>query len=298
MKVLLTGSSGQLGKEIIRTKPKGINLIKPNRSLLDLKNPELCYKYVERIKPDWLINCGAFTNVEEAEINQNVTYLINSVSVKHLAESIKAINGKFLQISTDYVFGGTKNKPYLPEDIKSPLNIYGKSKSDAEDFIKEIFKDNNDGFIIRTSWLMGPTGKNFALKMLHLLSNNEKINVINDQIGAPTTTFTLAKACWETIIFNSSGKLTPPILHFTNEGEASWFDIAIEIERVTKDLGLINKKILINPISSSEYKLVAKRPKYSVLDSQRSFESISFKKQHWKKAIQHLFKEYKKNSTN
>ena len=144
---------------------------------------------------------------------------------------------------------------------------------------------------------MGPTGKNFALKMLNLLANNKKINVINDQIGSPTTTSTLAKACWETISLNLKGNSTPSILHFANEGEASWFEIAVEIEKITKDLGLINKKILINPISSSEYKLSQRGSIFS-LRFTKIFESISFKKQHWKKAIQYLFKEYKKNSIN
>lgn len=294
MKILLTGSSGQLGTAIIKTKPKGINLIEANRSLLDLKEPDLCHQYIEKIKPDWLINCGAYTNVDQAENNTNLAYLINSLSVKHLAESIKGINSKFIQLSTDYVFDGTKNKPYVPEDLKSPINVYGKTKSAAEDFVKEIFKDNHNGIIIRTSWLMGPTGKNFALKMLNLLANNKKINVINDQIGSPTTTSTLAKACWETISLNLKGNSTPSILHFANEGEASWFEIAVEIEKITKDLGLLNNEILINPISSSEYKLNAKRPKYSVLDCKSSFESISLKNLHWKKAMQNLFIEYKK----
>lgn len=297
MKILLTGSSGQLGKEIIKTKPKGINLISANRHSLDLTDLDLCYNYIQKIKPDWLINCGAYTNVENAESNKNIAYLVNSLSVKNLAESIKGINSKFIQLSTDYVFDGTKNKPYVPKDIKSPINIYGETKSAAEDFIQDIFKDTNNGIIIRTSWLMGPTGKNFALKMLNLLSNNEKINVINDQIGSPTTTSTLAKACWETISVNSKGESTPSILHFANEGEASWFEIAVEIEKITKDLGLLNKTILINPISSSEFKLAAKRPKYSVLDSRSSFESISLKNQHWKSAIQLLFMEYKKTLT-
>lgn len=297
MKVLLTGSSGQLGKAIIKAKPKGINLIEANRSLLDLNEPDLCQKYIKKIKPDLLINCAAYTNVDKAENNRKLAYLINSLSVKYLAESIKEINSKFIQLSTDYVFDGAKNKPYLPEDLKSPINVYGETKSEAEDFIKEIFKDDQNGIIIRTSWLMGPTGKNFALKMLNLLSRNEKIDVINDQIGSPTTTFTLAKACWESISFHLKGKLNHSIFHFANEGEASWFEIAVEIEQITKDLGLLDKKILINPVASSEYKLAAERPKYSVLDSKSSFESIALENQHWKNEMRNLFIEYKKTLT-
>ena len=295
MKVLLTGSSGQLGREIINLKPAGINLIKPNRFCLDLSNPKSCQSYIERIKPDWIINCGAYTNVEKAESEKELAYLINSLSVKNLAESIKKINSKFIQISTDYVFDGNQNRPYLPDDLKSPINVYGNTKSIGEDFIKKIFKNNNEGIIIRTSWLMGPTGQNFALKMLNLLSSKKKINVINDQIGSPTTTYSLAKACWETINLNSKGKSLPPILHFANEGEASWFDIAIEIEKIAKELRLINNPVRINPISSSNYPTTAKRPKYSVLDCKSSLQSISFKNIHWKSALKLLFLEYKRN---
>ena len=297
MKVLLTGSSGQLGKAIIKAKPKGINLIKANRSLLDLTEPDLCQKYIKKINPDLLINCAAYTNVDKAEKNRKLAYLINSLSVKYLAKSIKEINSKFIQLSTDYVFDGSKNMPYLPEDLKSPINVYGETKSLAEEIINEIFKDDQNGIIIRTSWLMGPTGKNFALKMLNLLSSNEKIDVINDQIGSPTTTFNLAKACWKSISFHLKGKLNHSIFHFSNEGEASWFEIAVEIEKIAKDLGLLDKKILINPISSSEYKLAAERPKYSVLDSKSSFESIALENQHWKNAMRNLFIEYKKTLT-
>ncbi len=295
MRVLLTGSSGQLGKELIKIKPNGYNLITTKRSLLDLSNPSSCYDYIQKIKPDWLINCGAYTNVDNAESNKNEAYSINSLSVKYLAESIKEINSKFIQISTDYVFDGKKNSPYLPDDMKSPINVYGETKSIGEEFLKDIFKDSCNGIIIRTSWLMGPTERNFALKMLSLLSTKKKVNVINDQIGSPTTTLTLAKACWETISVNSKGKSIPLILHFANEGEASWFDIALEIEKIAKDLGLLNKPTIINPIASSEYHSVAKRPNYSVLDCRCSFESISMKSMHWRRAIKLLLMEYKRN---
>tara|TARA_A100001388_G_scaffold189430_1_gene142455 strand:+ start:1602 stop:2498 length:897 start_codon:yes stop_codon:yes gene_type:complete len=295
MKVLLTGSSGQLGREIIHLKPSGINLVKANRFCLDLSNPESCQSYIKRIKPDWIINCGAYTNVEQAESEKELAYLINSLSVKYLAESIKNINSKFIQISTDYVFNGNQNSPYLPEDLKSPINVYGKTKSIGEDFINKIFKNNNKAIIIRTSWLMGPTGQNFALKMLDLLSSKEKVNVIDDQIGSPTSTNTLAKACWQTINLNTKGKSLPPILHIANEGEASWFDIAIEIKKIAKDIGLIQKPVTINPISSSNYPTKAKRPKYSVLDCKSSLQSISQKNNHWKSALKLLFLEYKRN---
>lgn len=295
MKIILTGSTGQLGREIIKNKPNGFELIEAPRSILDLSDPVSCGNFILNNKPDYLINCAAYTNVEKAESEKELAYLINTKSVKYLAESTRKINGTFIQLSTDYVFDGSKKLPYLPFDSKSPLNIYGKTKSNAEDLIIDIFKDTGKGKIIRTSWLMGPIGNNFALKMLGLLSEKKKISVINDQMGAPTTTKTLALACWKTINVISSGVILPSILHYTNQGEASWYEIAIEILKIGKKLQLLESIPEISPVTSMEFPTNALRPKYSVLDSNKSLESISFESQHWVDAIESLFYEYKNN---
>ena len=295
MKVILTGTTGQLGREIIKNKPNGFELIEAPRSILDLSDPISCRNFILNNKPDYLINCAAYTNVEKAESERELAYLINAKSVKYLAESIRKINGTFIQLSTDYVFDGSKKIPYLPDDSKSPLNIYGKTKSNAEDFIIDIFKDTGKGKIIRTSWLMGSIGNNFALKILRLLSEKKKISVIHDQMGAPTTTKTLALACWKTINVISNGVILPSILHYTNQGEASWYEIAIEILKIGKKLQLLESIPEIIPVTSLEFPTNALRPKYSVLDSNKSLELISFQSQHWVDAIESLFYEYKNN---
>ena len=295
MKILITGCNGQLGKEIINIKPKGVDLIETPRSQLDLSKPHLCENFVLKIKPDWIINCAAYTNVDKAEEESNLAYLINSLSVKNLANAIKKINGNFIQISTDYVFDGKQKKPYLPNQSRSPLNVYGKTKALGEDFVLDTFKNTNKGLIIRTSWLMGSTGMNFALKMLNLFDSKNELNIINDQIGAPTTTSTLAKACWESIKAISEGKKLPSILHITNYGEASWYDLALKVYDLSQTLKLISSSIKINPIKSSQYPSLANRPKYSVLDCQNSFKFISLKNQHWEKALEQMLYDYKEN---
>ena len=297
MKVLLTGSSGQLGREIIKSKPMSYEIIESNRSVLNLRNPVSCKNYVLANKPDFLINCAAYTDVEKAESEKELANLINAKSVKYLAESMRQINGNFIQLSTDYVFDGRKKMPYFPEDSKKPLNIYGKTKSIAEDFIRDIFKDSQKGKIIRTSWLMGSVGNNFALKMLKLFSQRDEINVINDQIAAPTTTKTLALACWKTIDLIDSGFVLPNILHYTNSGQASWYEIANKIFKTGKKLNLLESNPKIKPVTSIEFPTKAIRPSYSVLDSSNSFKSISFKSDYWEDAIESLLLEFKNNLT-
>tara|TARA_Y100000991_G_scaffold18697_1_gene12255 strand:+ start:522 stop:1418 length:897 start_codon:yes stop_codon:yes gene_type:complete len=292
MKVLITGCDGQLGNEIIKSKPNGISLISTNKENFDLKDLSKCRNFILNKKPNWIINCAAYTKVDKAESERNLAYMINALSVKNLAEAMKEINGNFIQISTDYVFNGKKNIPYQPNDIKSPINIYGETKSLAEDFLKEIFKNSGKGIIIRTSWLMGSTGQNFALKILKLLLEKKSINIIDDQIGSPTTTKTLAKACWSTIKTVSKGKKIPSILHCTNSGKASWYEIALEINKIARNLGIINYPITINPIKSSDYQTLAKRPRYSVLDSKESLESIFLEVDCWEKSLEALFLDY------
>ncbi len=294
MKILITGSNGQLGKEIIKNQPFGVDLLKTTKAELDLKEPNKCYEYVMSKKPDWVINCAAYTNVEKAESDKDLSYLINSLSVKSLAEATKRIDSNLIQFSTDYVFNGKKKQPYLPDDLKSPLNIYGQTKSFGEDYVKDIFNNSSKGIVIRTSWLMSSIGNNFATKILKLLAKNDRVNIINDQIGAPTSTKILAKACWQAIKLISGGKTLPPILQITNSGEASWYDIAVEIYKTSKEIGLLDNTVEINPIKTSEYKSKVIRPYYSVLDCKESFEELLMKSYDWEKAIKDLISDYQK----
>jgi len=215
-------------------------------------------------------------------------------TIKSLAEATKRIDGNFIQFSTDYVFNGTKKNPYLPDDIKSPLNIYGETKSFGEDFVKDIFKNSSKGIIIRTSWLMSSIGNNFAVKILNLLAKNKKINIIEDQVAAPTSTKILSKACWQAIKLISEGEKLPTILHVTNSGQASWYDISIEIYTIAKDIGLLESTVEINPIKTFEYNSKVIRPHYSVLNCQESFESLLINNYDWKKAINDLVIDYQR----
>ena len=199
MKILLIGSTGQLGREIIKSSPKNISLITPSRIDFDLTNANECYEYILNLSPDWIINSGAYTNVEEAETEQDIAFKINALGPQILAKALSISGGKLLQISTDYVFSGKQNYPYATNQRVSPINTYGISKAEGEEYIKQYLPDNNQSNILRTSWLVGPNGNNFAIKIMQLLNNRDEIKVICDQISSPTTTLSLADAIWNTI---------------------------------------------------------------------------------------------------
>ncbi len=291
MRVLLTGGSGQLGKSILDLKPKEIEIFKPNKLELNLFSEDSCYEAIFKYKPDWIINCAAYTNVDKAEQEKDVAYKINSLAPKYFANAIKEYSGNFLQISTDYVFDGLKGSPYKPNDLKSPINFYGYTKAKGEDFITELLSDSKKVNIIRTSWLMSPYGKNFALTILKKLNEQKELKIISDQVGSPTTTYILAKACWQTIVLKSKGYEIPEIMHCTNSGVASWYNIASALEEIARELNLIKNQVNILPIKSEEYPTLAKRPFYSVLDYSYSLQRLSIKPIKWRNAILNLLNE-------
>ncbi len=293
MKILLIGSTGQLGREIIKSSPNDIYLITPSRLEFDLKKTKECYEYILNLSPDWIINSGAFTNVEKAEIEEELAYKINALGPQILAKALSKSGGKLLQISTDYVFNGQQNYPYKTDQKVSPINKYGFSKAKGEEYIKQYLPSNNQSNILRTSWLVGPNGNNFALKIMQLLNNRDEIKVICDQISSPTTTLSLADAIWKTIKKNEEytkkNKSFPIINHFCNDGLASWYDLAVTIKDICLETGLIKKAGEIKPIQSNEYPSKTQRPKYSVLDTFKTKKTIGLKNSHWRNELLKCF---------
>ena len=298
MNILLTGFSGQLGKSIISSKPKDIKIICKDKLELDLLSRESCLKVIKDIRPDWIINCAAYTNVDRAEEEKELAYKVNSLAPKFLSEAIKNYGGDLLHISTDYVFDGKKNTPYNPNENKSPICSYGYTKAKGEDFICDTLSGLDKGNIIRTSWLMSSCGNNFALKIIQKLKSNEKLNIIYDQLGSPTTASTLAYGCWKTIILKNKGVKLPSIMHFTNSGVASWYDIAISIDEIGREFKLLKETNSIIPIETKEYQSAATRPKYSVLNSFESFDKLSIKPIYWREALKKVLFELKNSTIN
>ena len=281
MKVLLTGSQGQLGFSIQKSTPKGVELLSLNKNQFDLSQTNKIKKILESIRPDFIINCGAYTNVDMAEDEKEKVMKINANSVKEISLYLKQNGGNLIQISTDYVFDGLKVNAYKVNDKVSPINQYGLSKAKAEKFIKEILGETNQSVIIRTSWLMGTISNNFLLTMIKLHQTKKEINVVSDQISCPTSTKTLAKACWKVIKLKMEKNLYKfnfmPILHWCDNGIASWYDIAQAIGEISEKNGLVDYPAIINPIKSENYPSKAKRPNFSLLDCSSSKELLDFK---------------------
>jgi len=293
MKILLTGGSGQLGQEIIKYKPKGAKIFYPSRNILDLSDYMACKKIVEDHKPDWVVNCGAYTQVDDAEKNIELSQKINGYAPAAFTEAINRLNSNLLHISSDYVFDGNQNFPYKENQTRNPLSQYGWSKALGEELIEKKINDKEKANILRTSWVIGPRGNNFILKMLKLHSQKETLKVVTDQIGCPTSTIDLAKVIWKIVELKKKKKL-PFILHWSDAGVASWFDIAVAVGELAKELDINKNEATIFPINTSDYPTPAKRPKYSLLNTQETSRILELNGAHWRKNLREILIEYKK----
>lgn len=254
MKVLITGSNGQLGLELSKQLNviSGYDVIKTDRENLNILDFKSVNDAITRENPDIVINCAAHTAVDLCENDIENAYKINALGPRNLAIACEKIGSKFVQVSTDYVFDGSGKRPYREDDMTCPNSIYGTSKLMGEKFTKEFCSKY---FIVRTAWLYGD-GNNFVKTMLKLSETNNELNVVDDQVGSPTSTVDLAKAIIELMNTEYYGTY-----HGTCEGQCSWYDFAKKIFK------LKNIDIKVNPVTSEEFKRPAPRPAYSVLDN-------------------------------
>ncbi len=293
MKVMLTGAAGQLGQALIATKPvllgdQTFHLISLTRSELDLGNLDACRNAVDRYLPDWVISAGAYTAVDQAEHEPDLVSTVNVDAPATFAEQLALRGGKILQLSSDFVFNGVQGKPYLPTEAVSPISIYGQTKAASEAAVFEILE--NRAFVMRTSWVYGPVGNNFLLTMLRLHKEKSQINVVADQVGSPTSTLSLASACWRLIdvATRKTKSSLSPISHWSDAGVASWYDFAELIGSQALDIGLLKKRAKVIPISSSEYPLIAQRPSFSVLDCRQTMQELALEPMHWVDALRQV----------
>jgi len=273
MRVLITGVEGQLGYDVKRALDiENYDIHAFGRTSLDVTNENDVNQMVNEIFPEVIIHCAAYTNVDEAESNEDRAFHINAQGTKYLAKAAEAIGSKIVYISTDYVFDGTATEPYQASDKKSPLGVYGKSKSLGEDYIKQYASKY---FIIRTAWVYGSNGNNFVKTMLKLAKSHKELKVVNDQKGSPTYTYDLAKLISGIIKTENYG-----IYHGTNSGECTWYEFAKTI------FSIKGIHIDVNPCSTEEFPRPAPRPRFSVLGHQSLVENDFASLRHWKTALQ------------
>ena len=288
MKILITGSSGQLGKAVISQKPKDFQLLLPKRKELDLSDQVNCLNYIEKNRPEFVINCGAFTNVDLAENQPDLCFEINAKAPITFAKVLKEYGGKFLQISSDYVFDGCKNSPYEVKDIRNPISKYGFSKAICEENLEKILTPNNQLIILRTSWLVGPKGNNFLLTMLKLHKEKDFLSVVSDQVGAMSSTFDVAAICWSIINNWNSISKRNFINHWTCNGITSWYDIAVAIGDIATKYQILKSPAEIIPIKTENYPTLAKRPKYSILDCTSTKEILNLNGKYWRHELENI----------
>lgn len=274
--ILVTGSNGQLGKELqqLADAYPQYKFVFASREDLKLHHFPLVENFFLTVKPQYCINCAAYTAVDKAVNEQDLAMLVNGEAVGHLAAICKKYQTKLIHISTDYVFDGESEIPYKEEDATNPMNVYGKSKLLGEQL---CIKENEASIIIRTSWVYSSFGNNFVKTMMRLMRERNEINVVNDQIGSPTYAADLAKAILDVI---ASGKWESGIYHYSNEGKISWYEFAVAIKE------MMNSNCKINPISTSAYPTPAKRPHFSLLNKQKIADVFGIQVPYWKESLQ------------
>jgi len=285
--ILLTGCNGQLGTAIQRcwgasAVSGDYELLPVDVDQLDLTDATNVRAHLDRVKPKYLINAAAYTQVDGAESDAEAAFALNGDAVSVLSRWCGGNGCNMIQISTDFVFDGTADSPYLPGAATGPLSVYGASKLAGEHHVRDSLP--RDGIIVRTSWLYSEFGSNFVKTMLRLMGDRPELKVVSDQIGSPTSAHTLAKFIL-TLIRKGT---THGIFHWTDGPEISWFDFANAIYESGRSSGLISQEVLIQPIPSKEYPTPANRPAYSVLDRSSSLALIDEAAEDWQAALNHV----------
>lgn len=296
--ILVTGSNGQLGKELKRIAASfpGFDFIFLSKEDLPIDNFESIRNSFETHHPQYCINCAAYTAVDKAESEKELAFRINGESVGMLAAACKEYNCRFIHVSTDYVFDGTASVPYKEDSPTNPQSVYGASKSEGE---KQAIQFNPGSIIIRTSWVYSEFGKNFVKTMLKMMNEKEELNVVNDQYGSPTYAADLAEAILQIITKltrhpelvegHYSPLTTHGTYHFSNNGVITWYDFALAIKEMS------GSKCKVNPITTSQYPLPAKRPAYGVLDKSKIQQSFGITLKDWKKSLGDCIQRIKKS---
>ena len=279
MKVLVTGTKGQLGFDVCNELTRrGIENQGIDRDECDITNKQAVLDYIYNYAPDVVVHCAAYTAVDRAESEEHVCRRVNRDGTEYIALACKTINAKMVYISTDYVFNGEGDKFFEVDDETGPLNMYGLTKLEGEEQVRKILEKY---FIIRTSWVFGVNGNNFINTMLRLSGGNKELKIVSDQIGSPTFTYDLAPLICDMIETEKYGTY-----HATNEGECSWAEFAEHIFKVA------GQNVLVHHITTEEYPTKAVRPKNSRL-SKKSLDEAGFKRlPDWKDAVERYIKQY------
>lgn len=281
MKILLTGKNGQVGWELAHALAPLGEVIALDREALDLAVPDQIVSVVRSARPDVLVNAAAYTAVDRAESEPDAAHAVNAAAVAILAEEAKRAQALLIHYSTDYVFDGSKEAPYVEEDPPNPINAYGRSKLAGEQAIHSI---GGAHLVLRTSWVYSARGKNFLLTIRRLLREKSELRVVSDQIGAPTSARVLAEATAELLRRHGAAALGDArgIYHATTSGSTSWHGFARKIARLERS----DSPARIVPIASSEYPTPARRPANSRLSNEKLLRTFGVALPRWEASLE------------
>lgn len=275
-RILITGSRGQLGstlREVLAARDD-VNTLYTDVAELDITCRDAVMKMAEEFRPDYIVNCAAYTAVDRAETDEPAALRINAHAVENLALAARHTGARMVHVSTDYVFSGENFRPWTETDIPAPRSAYGRTKLAGEQALMNILP--HEAVILRTAWLYSPFGSNFVKTMLRLASERPEIAVVADQTGTPTSALTLARAI-ATVIF--APQWHPGIYHLTDSGTASWYDLAHEA------IALAGCHCMVRPITSDEYPSPTPRPFFSLLSKKKFTDTYAVTLPHWREAL-------------
>jgi dTDP-4-dehydrorhamnose reductase len=272
MKIMVTGADGMLGTDLMTRLKVAHDAVGVDIRDFDITDELGVSSHVADVRPDWVIHCAAFTNVDGCEKEPDKAYLVNGDGPRNIARACWAAGCRVLYVSTDYVYDGKKGEPYTEADQTGPLNVYGASKLRGE---QEVLKVVKDALIVRTSWLFGKNGPNFVEAILGQIGKKDELSVVDDQVGSPTYTPDLADGLIRLVEAGAKG-----VVHVANEGACSWYDYAVRILALAGEKG-----IRVTPISTEKLGRPALRPAYSVLSKDRYFAITGRRLRGWEDAL-------------
>ena len=286
MKVLITGGSGQLARELRRTVPDGVEVLAPDRSGLNIADEDKVRDLITGQKPDAVINAAAYTAVDAAERETEAAHKINCDGARILAESARDAGARFVHISTDYIFSGNAAVFHRVNETPAPINAYGLTKLQGEQAVRHA---DPGAVIVRTSWVYSIYGTNFVKTMLNLMQSRDRLSVVTDQIGAPTWAYGFAIELWRIV----ERGMTAATLHWSDSGVASWFDFAVAIQDIGLEIGLLRDRVPVDPIMTADYPTPARRPAFSVLDLSETWPVLG-RAPHWRANLRAMLEEMKR----
>jgi len=286
MRVVITGGGGQLARALERSTPRNIELHSLDRATCDITKSSAIRSAFDDLKPEVVINTAAYTAVDQAETESERAFAVNEGGARNVAEACASVGAMVVQISTDFVFDGTRSTPYPVDAAPSPINVYGASKLAGEEAVRA---SGASYVILRCGWLYSAMPGNFLTKILGHLESHRSLRVVDDEVGVPTTAAEVAQVVWWCV--DATARLKNSVLHWASAGSASRYEFAVAIQKLAVDAGMLAITDAIVPVKSSEYPFVARRPQYSVLDASVTWKVMGRIPPHWRVPLENTIAE-------